>query len=226
MATPLTTVEARTTLRGGIVVLQEAFGVTDHIVDICNRFAEAGWTAVAPHLFHRQGDPVLAYDDLEHALPLAHGLDGAQLDEDVDAAIASLQAAGIEAQNIAVVGYCMGGSVAFHTAARRRLGAAVTYYGGGLTKGRFGYPAAVDEAALLQTPWLGHFGDKDGSIPVDDVEALRTAITAAPVETELHRDADAQHGFNCNDRPAVFDEAASTQAWTRTFDFLDRHRPR
>lgn len=206
--------------------MQEAFGVTDHIVDVCNRFAEAGWTAVAPHLFHRQGDPVLAYDDLEHALPLAHGLDGTQMDEDVDAAIASLQAAGIEAQTIAVVGYCMGGSVAFHTAARRRLCAAVTYYGGGLTKGRFGYPAAVDEAALLQTPWLGHFGDKDGSIPVDDVEALRTAITAAPVEAELHRYADAQHGFNCNDRPAVFDAAASAQAWTRTFDFLDRHRPR
>ena len=68
--------------------MQEAFGVTDHIVDVCNRFAEAGWTAVAPHLFHRQGDPVLAYDDLEHALPLAHGLDGTQMDEDVDAAIA------------------------------------------------------------------------------------------------------------------------------------------
>ncbi|KAA0022828.1 dienelactone hydrolase family protein [Antrihabitans cavernicola] len=225
MTTPLTTVPAEGAVRGGIVVLQEAFGITDHIVDVCNRFAAAGWTAVAPHLFHRKGDPILAYDDLETALRLVHSLVGTELDEDVDAALASLASAGIEAQNTAVVGYCMGGSVAFHTAVRRSLGAAITYYGGGITNGRFGYPAMVDEVAELQTPWLGHFGDIDKGIPVDQVEALRAATDSTRTDTAIDRYATADHGFNCNDRPAVFNEAASALAWTRTFDWMEGHRP-
>jgi carboxymethylenebutenolidase len=113
--------------------------------------------------------------------------------------------------------------VTFHAAALRALGAAVTFYGGGVTTGRFGLPALVEQAPSLQTPWLGLFGDLDQGIPVEEVEQLRQAAAGAGVVTEIVRYADAQHGFNCDDRPAVFNEQAAADAWARTLAWFDRH---
>ena len=115
----------------------------------------------------------------------------------------------------------MGGSVALVAATQRPLGAAVTYYGGGVLEGRFGFPPLVELAPTLATPWLGHFGDLDQGIPVDQVEALRAAADRAPVETTIYRYAEADHGFNCNDRPNVFNPTAADEAWTRTLAWFD-----
>ena len=91
----------------------------------------------------------------------------------------------------------------------RALGAAVGFYGGGIVHARFPqFPALVDRAARLQTPWLGLFGDQDAGIPVDDVEALRAALADAPVDSEIVRYADAEHGFHCDVRPAYNPAAA------------------
>jgi carboxymethylenebutenolidase len=110
-------------------------------------------------------------------------------------------------------------------AARRAFGAAVGFYGGGIVTPRFPqFPALVDEAATLKTPWLGLFGDEDGSIPVEDVETLRTALVKAPVDTEIVRYGDAEHGFFCDERPAYHSSAAD-DAWSRTLDWFDRHLP-
>lgn len=223
MTTPLTTVTPTGAIRGGVIVVQEAFGVTAHIADVCRRFADAGWIAVAPHFFHRVGDPVVEYDDLGTAMPLVYGLVGTEIDEDIDVAIASLNAAGITTARIAIVGFCMGGTVAFHTAARLPLGAASTFYGGGIIKGRFSYPPMLDIAAELQTPWLGLFGDRDRGIPVEEVESLRNALAAAEVDTSIVRYRDAQHGFHCNDRPAVYDESAAHDGWDRTVRWFESH---
>jgi carboxymethylenebutenolidase len=223
VTTPLTSVVPEGRSRGGVIVIQEAFGITPHIVDVCSRFADAGYHAVAPHLFHRAGDPVLGYDDLKTAMPLLGTLTSAQIDEDVDAAVAALSNAGIDSGNTAIVGFCMGGTVAFHTAARRKLGAAVSFYGGGVEKGRFGYPSQLDAAGQLSTPWLGLFGDRDTGIPSEQVEELRNALSQVPVDTEIVRYPDAEHGFNCNDRPAVYNEAAARDAWSRTVDWLGTH---
>ncbi|KAF0966053.1 dienelactone hydrolase family protein [Rhodococcus sp. T7] len=223
MTTPLTVIAPEGPARGGVVVIQEAFGVTDHIVDVCRRFAAAGYHAVAPHLFHRNGDPVLAYDDMKSAMSLIGELTAEHIDEDVDGAVAALSAASIEPRNTAIVGFCMGGTVAFHTATRLDLGAAASFYGGGIAKARFGYPTQLDAASRLRTPWLGLFGDRDKGIPAEEVEELRTTLTHAPVDTEIVRYPEAEHGFHCDDRPAVYNEAAARDGWARTLQWFGTH---
>jgi carboxymethylenebutenolidase len=209
--------------KGGIVVVQEAFGVTSHIEDIARRLADAGWRAVAPAFFHRQGSPALAYDDFAAVMPLMKELTAEGITTDLTAALDHLEAAGFAAAKSGVVGFCMGGSVTFYAATLRPLGAAVTFYGGGVAEGRFGLPSLVDQAAKLQTPWLGLYGDIDQGIPIAEVEQLRTAAAATDVPTEIVRFAEADHGFNCNDRPAVFNPAAAADAWARTLEWFDRY---
>ncbi|MDV6242726.1 dienelactone hydrolase family protein [Rhodococcus opacus] len=223
MTTPLTSITPEGPVRGGVVVIQEAFGVTGHIVDVCRRFAAAGYHAVAPHLFHRSGDPVLEYDDMKSAMSLIGELTAAHIDEDVDGAVATLSAASIDPRNPAIVGFCMGGTVAFHTATRLDLGAAVSFYGGGVANGRFGYPSQLDVAGQLSTPWLGLFGDRDKGIPTEEVEELRAAVAHAPVDTDIVRYADAEHGFHCDDRPAVYNEEAARDGWARTLQWFGTH---
>jgi carboxymethylenebutenolidase len=209
--------------RGGILVVQEAFGVTSHIERVADRLADAGWHAVAPAFFHRQGSPVLAYDDLESVMPVMGQLTAEGIMADLVASFDYLEEAGFRAAQTGVVGFCMGGGLTFHAAALRALGAAVTFYGGGVTTGRFGLPALVEQAPSLQTPWLGLFGDLDQGIPVNEVEQLRQAAAESDMVTEIVRYADAQHGFNCDDRPAVFNDAAAADAWARTLAWFDRH---
>jgi carboxymethylenebutenolidase len=221
---PMPAYEARPeSPRGAVVVVQEAFGVTTHIEDIARRLAEAGWLAVAPAFFHRQGSPVLDYDDLAKVMPIMSELTAGGLTTDLAATLDYLGDQGVEPARTGVVGFCMGGTVTFYAATLRPLGAAVTFYGGGLTEGRFGLPALVDQAPSLATPWLGLFGDLDQGIPVADVEQLRQAVLEAPVDTEIVRYADAHHGFNCNDRPAVYNAEAAADAWRRTLEFFDAH---
>jgi carboxymethylenebutenolidase len=213
--------------RGGVVVIQEAFGVTDYVADVARRFAAAGWRAVAPALFHRAGTPtpVVAYEDIEKVMTLMGGLSAEGIALDVDAALALLAEGGIPIGRSAVVGFCMGGSVATHTAASRPLGAAVSFYGGGLREGRFGAPSQIEIAPRLQSPWLGLYGDLDQSIPVDDVEAMRAAAKEASVPTEVVRYPGAQHGFHCDARPAVFNAAAASDAFARTLTWLEARVP-
>ena len=212
--------------KGAVIVVQEAFGVNPHIQDVTRRFAAAGWDAIAPAFFHRQGSPILDYDDLATVMPLLGQMTPAGLAMDLNAAVDQLSADGHALRNIAVVGFCMGGTVTFYAATLRPLGAAVTFYGGGLAQGRFGLPSLIDLAPELQTPWLGQFGDLDGSIPVADVEALRAAAGQQQVATEIYRYADANHGFHCDERPAVFHAEASRQAWDRTLAWMNQHAAR
>ena len=208
--------------KGGIVVVQEAFGVNDHIEDVCRRFAAEGWLAVAPHLFHRSGDPKLGYGDLAQVMPHMQELTFEGILTDIDAATDRIAEAGIPLGKQGIVGFCMGGTVALVVGAERPIGAAVTFYGGGVTKGRFGFPALVDEAPKLQAPWLGLFGDLDKGIPVEDVEALRTAAATATVPTEVVRYAAAEHGFHCDVRDS-YNADAATDAWVRTLNWFTEH---
>ncbi len=209
--------------KGAVVVIQEAFGLTAHIQDIARRLADDGWRAVAPALFHRQGSPVLAYDDMEKVMELMSQIDAAGITADLEASFDFLEAAGFSLARMGIVGFCMGGTVAFVGATLRPLGAAVTFYGGGVGEGRFGFPPLIDLAPALQSPWLGLYGDLDQSIPVDQVEALRAATAKLAVPTEIVRYPDAQHGFNCNDRPAVYHPTAAHDAWQRTLEWFDQH---
>jgi carboxymethylenebutenolidase len=208
--------------RGGVVVIQEAFGLTPHIVDVTRRLAAEGWLAVAPALFHRQGAPVFDYDDYASLGPVIQALTGPGIVADVEAAIGELAGRGIPAAHTGIVGFCMGGSVALLAGTRFPLGAAVTFYGGGVLEGRFGLPSLVEQAPDLRAPWLGLYGDLDKGIPVEQVEALRTAAAGASVPTEIVRYAGADHGFNCDDRASFHPEAAA-DAWSRALAWFDHH---
>jgi carboxymethylenebutenolidase len=208
---------------GAIVVIQEAFGVNDHIESICDRLAVAGYRASAPHLFHRSGGGTAPYDDFSKVLPMFEGLDDEAMLRDVDAVLDLLRRDGFEDPRIGTVGFCMGGRVTFLIAARRGLGAAVGFYGGGIVTARFPqFPALIDQASTLQTPWLGLFGDQDTGIPIDDVETLRDALVEAPVDTEIVRYPDAEHGFHCDVRPS-YDASAAADGWDRTLAWFASH---
>lgn len=206
-----------------VIVLQEAFGVNHHIRSVADRFADEGYLAVAPHLFHRDGSPEIAYDDIAAALPLMATLTAQGLTNDLNATTDFLATLGFHAPNIAVVGYCMGGTVSFFAATLGTVGAAASFYGGGLTTGRFGFAPLQELAANLRCPWLGLYGDLDQSIPVEQVEALRVATDALSVPTEIVRYADGQHGFHCDARPGSFNEDAARDAHRRTLAFFAEH---
>jgi carboxymethylenebutenolidase len=208
--------------KGAIVVLQEAFGVNAHMRDITDRFAAAGYLAVAPHLFHRSGDPELGYEDMTEVIPYIVQLQANELEADMEASLEYLKGRGFEGKKVGIIGFCMGGSISFLAATYWELGAAVSFYGGGITQGRFGMPPLLDMAPTLQTPWLGAFGDLDESIPIDQVEALREAVTTSGQPTEVLRYPEANHGFNCDARSSYHEPSAS-DAWAKTLAFFDEH---
>jgi carboxymethylenebutenolidase len=209
--------------KGAIVVVQEAFGVNDHIQDVTRRVATAGYVGVAPALFHRAGDVTVSYDDFAQIKPLFETVTDDGILVDVDATVAHLEAQGFDPPRIGVVGFCFGGRVAFLSAARRRLGAVVTFYGGGIVSpSALGLPPLIGDAATLQTPWLGLFGDLDGGISVEDVEQLRGAVAHAAVDTDVVRYPDAGHGFHCDVRDAYHADSAR-DAWARALAWFDAH---
>jgi carboxymethylenebutenolidase len=209
--------------RGAVIVIQEAFGVNDHIQDVTRRVAAAGYLGVAPALFHRAGGGTAPYDDFSKVMPFFEGISDDGILVDVDATIAHLEASGFDRTRIGIVGFCFGGRVTFLTAVRRKLGAAVGFYGGGIVSSSpLGLPALVEEAADLQTPWLGLFGDLDRGIPIDDVEVLRSRLGDAEVVADIVRYAEAEHGFHCDARDA-YHEASAIDAWQRTLDWFATH---
>jgi carboxymethylenebutenolidase len=211
--------------KGAVIVIMEAFGVNDHIEDVTRRAAAAGYHAVAPDLFHRAGGGTAPYDHVAKVMPLFAGVADEGVLVDVDAALDHLRAAGFADGAIGITGFCFGGRVTFLVAVSRALGAAVTFYGGGIVSpGGLPFAPLVDRVGELATPWLGLFGDLDKGIPVDDVERLRRELDAATaVPHEVVRYADADHGFHCDGRPAVFDASAAADAWDRAINWFGAH---
>jgi len=213
---------------GAVIVIQEAFGVNDYIEDVANQLGSAGYHALAPHIFHRAtefraGTRTAPYGDFAKVIPLFEGLTDDGIVADVDACRRRLHDRGWSDGQIGIVGFCFGGRATFLAAIERPFGAAVGFYGGGIVTPRFPqFPALVDRTGELQAPWLGLFGDQDESIPVDDVERLRSELAGAPVDAEIVRYPDAGHGFHC-DRRDAFHEPSAADAWTRALVWLDQH---
>lgn len=207
----------------GVVVIQEAFGVTGYVRSVADRLAAAGYLAIAPHVFHRSGDPIIDYADFSAAAPHMSALTADGIAQDLDAAISALAERGVPPRGIGVIGFCMGGSVALSAATRSSIGAAVGFYGGGITQGRMGLPPLVEVAPAVVAPWLGQYGDDDPSIPVEQVESLRSALSRASVPTEIVRYPGAGHAFHCDERPAAYRPEAAAQAWQRALDWFARY---
>jgi carboxymethylenebutenolidase len=208
--------------RGGVLVVQEAFGLTGYLRHVADELAAAGWYALAPAFFHRTGGEVLPYD-VARTRPHMAALTREGIDADLDTSFAHLAAAGFEPSRTGVVGFCMGGSIAFFADALRPVGAAVTYYGGGVAAGRFGFPPQPELAPGLHGAWLGLYGDLDRGIPVEEVEALRAAAATAAVPTQVVRYPDAGHGFGCYERPDVYRADDAVDAWARTLAWFDAY---
>jgi carboxymethylenebutenolidase len=195
--------------KGGIVVIQEIFGVNHHIRAVCDRFAEEGYTAVAPALFDRTEKGFecgYTPDEIAGARKFVANPDWDAMLKDTQAAIDELKKEG----PVAIVGFCMGGSIAFLAATRLNgLSAAVAYYGGAIAK-------FADEKPKV--PVQMHFGEKDQGIPMTDVEKIKEKQPGA----EIYTYPDAGHGFHCDER-ASFNEPAAKTAWPRTMEFLKKH---
>ena len=211
--------------KGGLVIVHEAFGVTDHIADVVRRAAAEGYHAVAPDLFHRGGGGVAPYGDLMAAKAYFDGMAGDDgILADMDAAIAHLRGQGFADDKIGVLGFCFGGRVSFLTGARRSLGAAVTLYGGGIMKANpfLPFPALVDDVATMKSPWLGMYGVEDHGIPQDEVDALEQQTADAPVEAKVIRYEGAGHAFH-NDQLPGYHEQAAKAAWSEALNWLRTH---
>jgi len=208
--------------RTAVVVIQEAFGVNHHIEDVARRLAAAGHHAVAPQLFHRDAVNALPYDDMELAKSHMANLSAKDIRADLDATLEHLAAQGFSLSATGIVGFCMGGSVVVAAASDHAFGAAVTFYGGGVLAGRFGFPPLGELAPALTSPWLGLFGDRDAGIPPEQVELLRSQAAKAAVPTSIVRYAEAGHGFHCDARPNAYHEASAKDAWAKTLDWFGR----
>ncbi len=199
--------DAAGTPKGGLVVIQEIFGVNHHIRAVCDRFAALGYTSVAPALFDRyQPDFQSGYTPEEIAVAREYigKADRAKMLLDTQATIDSLQPAG----KVGIVGYCLGGSIAFLSACQLNgLSCAVGYYGGMIAK-------AADEKPKL--PTMLHFGETDASIPMTDVEIVKQK--RPDVETFVYP---AGHGFACDERGS-YHEASHKQALERTLGLFKK----
>lgn len=199
--------------RGGIVVIQEIFGVNSHIRSVADGYAADGYLAVAPAIFHRvKPDVELGYqqDDMTAGMGLkgaVEALPAPGVMQDIQAAIRHASQAG----KVGIVGYCYGGLLSWRSACTLDgLSAAAPYYGGGVTT-----PEEI--ARKPRCPVLAHFGDQDHWIPLDSVEAFRKAHPE--VEVHVYH---ANHGFNCDQRGS-YDAAAAKLARQRTLDFFRKH---
>ena len=192
----------------GIVVIQEIFGVNHHMRDMADRFAAQGYAAVTPALFDRaQRGVELGYtpDDIAAGRDLRMKLTDAQVMADVEAAANHLAG-----KKIGIVGYCFGGTVAWWGATRtRRFAASSCWYGGGIA-------GTKDEAP--NCPVQMHFGEKDASIPMSDVDAVK----AAQAKAEIYVYMGAGHGFGCDERGS-FSKPDYELAQQRTLGFLAKH---
>lgn len=215
-------------VRGGVVVVHEEYGLTERTSQICQRFADAGWHAVAPDLFHRIGSPVFGHADEEGPSAAAATLRGTDLLDDLDAAMKWLADVGIAINRCAVVGYGLGGAVALLAAAHLPVAAAVSVCGDGITESRFGEHPQLLLAPRLLAPWLGLYGGNDPATPAVEVDALRVAAATARVPTEVVSYPGAGHRFHDEQAPPEldgYDEHAARDAWARTLAWLRAHVP-
>jgi carboxymethylenebutenolidase len=209
--------------RGAIIVVQEAFGLTDHIKDVARRCAAAGYVGVAPEMFHRAGGGIVPYDDTSTLRSKFEGLTDDAILVDIDATIGHLRDEGFTDSRIGIIGFCWGGRVTFLTAIRRAIGAGVGFYGGGIIEPNvLAKDALFDETGDLATPWLGVFGDLDTSIPVEGVERLRNELRGASVPSDIVRYPEGKHAF-LNDARESYHEASARDAWQRALDWFDAH---
>ena len=207
-----------------VLLFIEAFGVNAHFKALAQRFAAAGYGALVPDIYH--GD-VFAYDDMEHAIQRLRQMDDATIMAETGRALDGMQARPeIAAGKVGVVGFCMGGRLAFLANADLggRVAAVVAFYGGGIApvEDRAGRKPLLDRAGDMAAPLMLLYGAKDGGIDAAEHGRICTALSAAEKRFAIHVFPDAGHGFFCADRPS-YAPAAAAESWDLMADFFARH---
>ncbi len=199
-----------------VLVVQEIFGVHEHLRDVCRRFAKLGACAVAPELYARQGD-VSKMPEISDVMKVVARVPDAQVMGDLDAAWAWAKRSSLgDAAKLSITGFCWGGRITWLYAAHQpKLKAAAAWYG------RISGPSnelqpkhPIDLAKTLKAPVLGLYGGADSGIPVAHVELMRAELAAAQSPSELVVFPDTPHGFNADYRP-TYRKAAADEAWRR-----------
>jgi carboxymethylenebutenolidase len=208
-----------------VLVVQEIFGVHEHLKDVCRRFAKQGYLAVAPELYSRQGDPSKYTDWKQLYGEIVSKVPDAQVMSDLDAAVAWAGKSGSgDVSRVAVTGFCWGGRIVWLYAAHSTtLKAGVAWYGrlaGEVNPLQPAYP--LDVVANLKAPVLGLYGGQDQGIPLTDVEKMRAALAAAKNPSEIMVYADAGHGFNADYRPS-YDAEAAKDGWRRCLEWFRKY---
>ena len=190
-----------------VIVLQEIFGITDHIKDVCKQYAAHGYLAIAPALFDRiKKNIVLDYSSIEEGRDYKMQLQDEQVLLDIAAAAATAE----NDLKVAVIGFCFGGALSYLASTRLNLNCAISYYGGGIAE------KYINQNPLC--PIMYHFGALDPIIPSTDVAAIQSNHP----EGVFHIYDNAGHGFNCSDRRDYHSESAKI-AFARSLEFLKMH---
>jgi carboxymethylenebutenolidase len=206
-----------------VLVVQEIFGVHEHIKDICRRLAKAGYLAIAPELYARQGD-VSKLSDFDQIRPIVAKVPDAQVMSDLDAAAAWAVKNGGDPAKLAVTGFCWGGRITWlYVAHNAKVRAGVAWYG------RVAGPTSeltpanpIDLVAKINAPVLGLYGGADAGIPNDTVDKMREALKAAGKKSEIRTYPDTPHAFHADYRPSYRKEAAE-DGWKRLLDWFRKY---
>ena len=201
-----------------VLVIQEIFGVHAYIADVCRRLARAGYLAIAPELYARQGNPAQYSDISQLMAELVAKVPDAQVVADLDSAVAWASAHGGDAARVAITGFCWGGRITWLYAAHGPVKAGVAWYGR-----LVGQPSAltpkhpVDITPILKAPVLGLYGEKDGGIPLDTVDRMKAALasgSAAARASQFVVYPDAPHAFHADYRPS-YRQGPAEDGWTQ-----------
>ncbi len=206
-----------------VIVVQEIFGVHEHIKDLCRRFAKAGYLAIAPELYARQGD-VSKLTQFPDILKIVGQVPDAQVMSDLDAAVEWAGKMSGNTSRLAITGFCWGGRIVWlYSAHSKALKAGAAWYGrleGDANAMTPKHP--LELVAQMNAPVLGLYGAKDTGIPVASVEKMRAAMNAAKKPTDIQIYQAAQHGFNADYRPS-YDKQSAEDAWAKMLAFFKKY---
>ncbi len=208
-----------------VLVVQEIFGVHEHIKDLCRRFAKLGHMAIAPELYARQGDVSKMTDFSEIVSKVVSKVPDAQVMTDLDAAVAFAKKSGKgNTAKLAITGYCWGGRIVWLYAAHNpKLKAGVAWYGRLVGEADPLHPKhPVDVAAAIKAPILGLYGGADQGIPVESIETMRTALKEANKEAEIVVYPDTPHAFYADYRPSYRKDQAE-DGWKRLREWFKKY---
>lgn len=211
-----------------VLVVQEIFGVHEHIKDVCRRFAKLGYMAIAPELYSRQGD-VSNLKTIADVRVIVNKVPDAQVMADLDSAVAYAKASGkANTKKLGITGFCWGGRIVWLYAAHNpKVKAGVAWYGGlmrrpNAPKSELQPTMPVDIAATLKVPVLGLYGGADDGIPQNTIEEMRTKLKASKTPSEIIVYPDTPHGFHADYRPSYRKDQAE-DGWKRLLEWFKKY---